>query len=288
MFNKKNIKYDNETAREVGMEVYYILISRKGYSAFSSAVAKQFPTLQKTILTELGKYKGKETKDILEKIKKVAKKLNDLSKKDYKNLISLIKNKYFVEDIITVQGIVFAIYDWIRQYLNEYYELITETRNRKMINDLRKEILDLIDDNLLNGKSLREIITQNYNFNQEGMDSKYLNGLVNPSDQEQEEIVLKNNRKIVWYFIQIDNPSLINSLLNLGKSEKDAKKAIKKFAKINERIREATAGAIKDRENSIDSYVQQIIFSIFTEIGEVRETFVYKDFIQKIKTDFAF
>ena len=288
MFSKKNIKYDNETAREVGMEVYYILISRKGYSAFSSAVAKQFPTLQKTILTELGKYKGKETKDILEKIKKVAKKLNDLSKKDYKNLISLIKNKYFVEDIITVQGIVFAIYDWIRQYLNEYYELITETRNRKMINDLRKEILDLIDDNLLNGKSLREIITQNYNFNQEGMDSKYLNGLVNPSDQEQEEIVLKNNRKIVWYFIQIDNPSLINSLLNLGKSEKDAKKAIKKFAKINERIREATAGAIKDRENSIDSYVQQIIFSIFTEIGEVRETFVYKDFIQKIKTDFAF
>lgn len=229
-----------------------------------------------------------ELQRIIQVIKKLKEQVEEITDAEFENIKANIDKEYFVGNMITMEGFILGLYDWMRRNLNPIYELIDLQQKMIFEKMIQKEIYDVIEkldstaliDKTIVGKIFGEKASRERCFEP-----------IDPSMEKKNvaQRIIINKRCLIPYCNYQDRDFLLRVVGGIGyenKSPKEQKRITKDLetleAKINNLLRSKDLFAMEKKEE-YDEEIFGIIELIILGLMDLRKKIFSKDLRKAIK-----
>jgi hypothetical protein len=146
---------------EIALSLYTLFISSDGERVFKDVLRRYSKTLLKKLdnfvlkLEKEGyftKFKDFNKSQLLSELNKFKIKVQNVDDDDVNEIREIIKKRYFIGDQLAIEGFLYGIYDWIKNFFVDYYSLIKKQQYLDLKNKTEESILKKIPKELLQSR----------------------------------------------------------------------------------------------------------------------------------------
>jgi hypothetical protein len=294
MGNTKPSKSNNEMA----MVMYSLAFSDKGneqlrriFKVYSKSLIKKLEGFYAKLVkdkyfeevsarekeTKASKTKGTESLKTLnqEQVRKVLDdfiaKIQDITPTDLLELKKIIDERYFVKgETLLLEGFILGFYDFLKDYFQDYYDIIEFKYKVDMEDGIQDKILREIDNNVWSSK---EAIESKIGKKIEGLKT-YDNSIANAVDYQRQ--LIEENKRLVIPFLTINDKELMNTLFP---EERTLAKFLEK--KI-EPIMKTYEMDVTDRREEFDSEIFTLVENVVFDLLKFRKNVINKELYKSL------
>lgn len=251
---------------------FYLNLEKEGYWKETIPKEKMVSTYiekPKLVKDSAPKKTREEVKAIIERF---TEKMTNLQEQDIEQVKAILDKQYFIGNVLTLEGFVLGFYDFVKQYFQEYYDIIALKYESDKELQIRNEILSLIEPKILLSKEAIETLLDEKISNLETYDPMTKN-------IDRERAILEKNTALVKETLNYQDFTLIQKLTNAEANPKGYQKFLDR--KINP-ILINSENASKDRTQEFDDDIFQLVENVVFGLLKFRKSVINKELYKSV------